>query len=147
MFPLQKRFWLGNDVAVDAASEVAVDAASEVAADGTDFCVPTADKTLAQGIMLLQHKLLGCCSNVANFAEVVVAYAASEITADAIDIVADLDNDNTAAVVVDISSGVTADAVDIIILLWIFLFQKRFQLWMILICHTEAFWLELRFPS
>ena len=29
MFPLQKRFWLGNDVAVDAASEVA--------ADDTDF--------------------------------------------------------------------------------------------------------------
>ena len=97
--------------------------------------------------MLLQHKLLGCCNNAANFVEVVVAYAASEITVDATDIVADLDNDNTAAVVVDISSGVTADAVDIIILLWIFLFQKRFQLWMILICHTEAFWLELRFPS
>uniref|UniRef100_A0A2N9EWH3 Uncharacterized protein n=1 Tax=Fagus sylvatica TaxID=28930 RepID=A0A2N9EWH3_FAGSY len=93
MFPLQKRFWLGNDVAVDAASEVAAD-----------------DKTLARGIMLLQHKLLGCCSNSANFVEVVVAYAASEITADATNIVADLDNDNTAAVVVDISSGVTADA-------------------------------------
>ena len=54
--------------------------------------------------MLLQHKLLGCCSNAANFVEVVVAYAASEITAVATDIVADLDNDNTAAVVADISS-------------------------------------------
>jgi hypothetical protein len=96
--------------------------------------------------MLLQHKLLGCCSNSANFVEVVVAYAASEITADATNIVADLDNDNTAAVVVDISSRVTADAVDIIILLWMFLLQKRFQLWMILVCHTEVFWLELRFP-
>ena len=97
--------------------------------------------------MLLQHKLLGCCRNAANFVEVVVAYAASEITADATDIVADLDNYNTTTVVADIYSEITADAVDIIILLWIFLFQKRFQLCMILICHTEAFWLELRFPS
>ena len=83
----------------------------------------------------------------ANFVKVVVAYAASEITADATDIIADLDNDNTAAVVADISSEVTADAADIIILLWIFPLQKRFQLWMILVCHTKAFWLELRFPS
>ena len=97
--------------------------------------------------MLLQHMLLGCCSNAANFVEVVVAYAASEITVDATDIVADFDNDNTAAVVADISSEVTIDAVDIIILLWILPLQKRFQLWMILVCHMEAFWLELRFPS
>jgi hypothetical protein len=89
---------------------------------------------------------LDVVANTTNVVEVVVAYAASEITADATNIVADLDNDNTAAVVVDISSGVTADAVDIIILLWMFLLQKRFQLWMILVCHTEAFWLELRFP-
>jgi hypothetical protein len=89
---------------------------------------------------------LDVVANTTNVVEVVVAYAASEITADATNIVADLDNDNIAAVVVDISSGVIADAVDIIILLWMFLLQKRFQLWMILVCHTEAFWLELRFP-
>ena len=39
-------------------------------------------------------------ANAANFFEV-VAYAASEITADAIDIATNLDNDNTAAVVAD----------------------------------------------
>ena len=54
--------------------------------------------------------------------------AVSEIIAGATDITADLDNDNTAAVVVDISSEVTADATNIIILLWMFPFQKRFQL-------------------
>ena len=54
--------------------------------------------------------------NAANFVEV-VAYAASKITADAIDIVTNLDNDNTAAVVVDISSEITADATDFVIFL------------------------------
>ena len=73
--------------------------------------------------------------------------AVSEIIAGVTDITADLDNDNIATVVADISSEVTADAANIIILLWILPLQKRFQLWMILVCHMEAFWLELRFPS
>ena len=41
----------------------------------------------------------------------------SEITADAIDIIANLDNDNTVAVVVDKSSEITANATDFVILL------------------------------
>ena len=82
---------------------------------------------------------MGVVAKAINFVEVVVAYAVSEITADATDIVADLDNDNIAAVVTDISSEVTVNAVDIIILLWMFPLQKRFQLWMILVCHMEAF--------
>ena len=48
-------------------------------------------------------------ADAVNFVEVVVAYVASEITADAIDIATDLDNDNTAAVVANISSEITAD--------------------------------------
>ena len=55
-------------------------------------------------------------ANAANFFEV-VAYAASEITADAIDIATNLDNDNTVAVVADISSEITADSTDFVILL------------------------------
>ena len=55
-------------------------------------------------------------ANAANFFEV-VAYAASEITADAIDIATNLDNDNTSAVVADISSEITADATDFVIFL------------------------------
>ena len=55
-------------------------------------------------------------ANAANFVEV-VAYATSEITTDAIDIATNLDNDNTAAVVVDISSEITADATDFVIFL------------------------------
>ena len=86
-------------------------------------------------------------ATVASFDEIVVADVVNEIIASATDITADLDNDNIAVVVADISSEVTADATNIIILLWMFPFQKRFQLWMILVCHTEAFWLELRFPS
>uniref|UniRef100_A0A2N9E9D7 Uncharacterized protein n=1 Tax=Fagus sylvatica TaxID=28930 RepID=A0A2N9E9D7_FAGSY len=92
MFPLRKRFWLRNDVAV-------VDAASEVAADATDFVFP------------LHINYLDVVADAANFVEV-VAYAASEITADAIDIATNLDNDNTVAVVDDISSEIIADATD-----------------------------------
>ena len=55
-------------------------------------------------------------ANAANFVEV-VAYATSEITTDAIDIATNLDNDNTAAVVVDISSEITVDATDFVIFL------------------------------
>jgi hypothetical protein len=59
---------------------------------------------------------LDVVANAANFVEV-VAYAASEITADAIDIAENLDNYNTAAVVADISSEIKADATDFVILL------------------------------
>jgi hypothetical protein len=41
----------------------------------------------------------------------------SEITTDAIDITANLDNDNTTAVVANISSEITANATDFVILL------------------------------
>uniref|UniRef100_A0A2N9HP40 Uncharacterized protein n=1 Tax=Fagus sylvatica TaxID=28930 RepID=A0A2N9HP40_FAGSY len=81
-----------------------------------NFVVPTAkeipawDDVPATEEIPVVGMMLQCCNNAANFVEVVVAYAASEITADATNIVADLDNDNTAAVVVDISSGVIADA-------------------------------------
>uniref|UniRef100_A0A2N9GN41 Uncharacterized protein n=1 Tax=Fagus sylvatica TaxID=28930 RepID=A0A2N9GN41_FAGSY len=110
MFPLRKRFRLGNDVAAAEATWIGgyLDVVAANFVVPTTEEIPTWDDVPATEEIL--HKLLGCCSNAANFVEVVVAYAASEITADATDIVADLDNDNTAAVVVDISSGVTADA-------------------------------------
>ena len=62
---------------------------------------------------MLQHKLLGCCSNAANFVEVVVAYAASEIIADAI----------VAEVTVDAAANVTAYINDVL-----FPLRKRFRL-------------------
>ena len=46
-----------------------------------------------------------------------ISKSTSEITADAIDITANLDNDNTAIVVADISSEITANATDFVILL------------------------------
>ena len=55
-------------------------------------------------------------ANAANFVEV-VAYATSEITTDAIDIATNLHNDNTVAVVDDISSEIIVDAVSLKVLI------------------------------
>uniref|UniRef100_A0A2N9EDF6 Uncharacterized protein n=1 Tax=Fagus sylvatica TaxID=28930 RepID=A0A2N9EDF6_FAGSY len=109
MFPLRKRFRLGNDVA--AAEATWIGGYLDVVA--ANFVVPTAKEIPAWDDVPATEEIpvVGMMlHNAANFVEVVVAYAASEITADATNIVADLDNDNTAAVVVDISSGVIADA-------------------------------------
>jgi hypothetical protein len=35
---------------------------------------------------------------------------------------------------------------DIVILLWMFPLQKRFQPWMILVCHMEAFFIGAAIP-
>uniref|UniRef100_A0A2N9F7Y2 Uncharacterized protein n=1 Tax=Fagus sylvatica TaxID=28930 RepID=A0A2N9F7Y2_FAGSY len=81
-----------------------------VVAKAANCVSPIADEIPAWGTMSATDATwvscyLGVVAKATNFVEVVVAYAISEITADATDIVADLDNDNTAAVVADISSG------------------------------------------